>query len=209
MTEPMVTFWYEFSSPYAFLAAERVEALAAERGVRTVWKPFLLGAIFREQGPSANLRSPQRTAYMWRDTQRWCDRLGLPLTIPDPFPQNGIFASRVALAVPDDERPAFSRAVYRAVFCAGQKLADEAVVTEALRQTEIDLETAVAASRTDLVKNALRKQTEEAQARGIFGAPTIETADGELFWGNDRLEEALDWSLGRTGAAGRTGGPAR
>lgn len=197
MTEPVVTFWYEFSSPYSFLAAERIGGIARERGVGVSWKPFLLGAIFKEQGPTPNLRSPQRAAYMWRDCQRWCDRLGLPFTVPDPFPQNGIFASRVALAVPDDERPAFSTAVFRAFFCAGQRLDDEGVVTDALRQTEIDLETAVSAARTDLVKHALRKQTEEAQARGIFGAPMLETADGELFWGNDRIEEALDWALGR------------
>jgi 2-hydroxychromene-2-carboxylate isomerase len=203
MTEPTVAFWYEFSSPYSFLAAERVDDLARPRGVRVVWKPFLLGAIFREQGPSPNLRSPQRSAYMWRDCERWCDRLGLPFVVPDPFPQNGVFASRVAMAVPDDERPAFSRAVYRALFCQGLSLADDDVVTEALRQTEIDLETAVSAARTDLVKHALRKQTDEALARGIFGAPMIETADGELFWGNDRLDEALDWALGNTGAAAR------
>lgn len=206
MTEPVVTFWYEFSSPYSFLAAERVGDLARARGVDVTWKPFLLGAIFKEQGPTPNLRSPQRAAYMWRDCERWCDRLGLPFVVPDPFPQNGIFASRVALAVPPDERPAFSIAVFRAFFCAGQRLDDEAVVTAALRQTEIDLETAISVAQTDLIKHALRKQTEEAKAKDIFGAPMIETADGELFWGNDRLEEALDWELGRKVAAGPTGG---
>jgi 2-hydroxychromene-2-carboxylate isomerase len=200
MTGPSVAFWYEFSSPYSFLAAERVGLLARDRGVTVAWKPFLLGAIFREQGPTPNLRSPQRAAYMWRDCERWCDRLGLPFTVPDPFPQSGLFASRVALAVPDDIRPAFTTAVYRAFFCAGQRLDDEAMVAEALRQTEVDCEMAVAAAATDLVKHALRRQTDEAKDKGIFGAPMVETSDGEFFWGNDRLEEALDWAVEREGA---------
>jgi 2-hydroxychromene-2-carboxylate isomerase len=203
MSAPTIAFWYEFSSPYSFLAAERIDALARERGIGVAWKPFLLGAIFKDQGPTPNLRSPQRAAYMWRDCQRWCDRLGLPFVVPDPFPQYGLFASRVAVAIPDDVRPAFSRSVYRSFFCAGQRLDSEETVTEALRQTEADLETALATAQTDLVKHALRKQTEEAQAKGIFGAPMLETPDGEFFWGNDRIEEALDWVLGSRGAAGR------
>ena len=200
MTAPAIAFWYELSSPYSFLAAERIGELARDRGVAVAWKPFLLGAIFREQGPTPNLRSPQRAAYMWRDCERWCDRMGLPFVVPDPFPQSGLFAARVALATPDDLHEAFSTAVFRAFFCTGQRLDDEAMVADALRQTGVDCEPALAAANTDLVKHALRRQTDEAKEKGIFGAPMIVTADGELFWGNDRIEEALDWAVRVAGA---------
>lgn len=194
-----VDFWYEFASTYSFLAAERIEALAAERDVAVRWRPFLLGAIFKAQGYETTPFNvfPDKGRYMWRDMERWCERLGLPLVRPDPFPQNSLMAARVALALPEDARAAFSKAVFRAEYCEGRQIADPAVIADAVRQTGFELETAVAAAQTDLVKHALRKETEEAQRLGLFGAPTVVTADGELFWGNDRLEEALDWARGR------------
>ncbi|MCP8938888.1 2-hydroxychromene-2-carboxylate isomerase [Alsobacter sp. SYSU M60028] len=199
MTEqPVVDFWYEFSSPYSFLAAERIGPLAEARGVRLVWRPFLLGAVFKHNGleRSPNLAVPAKTRYMWRDVERRCERMGLPFRVPDAFPLNGLSASRVAVALPDEARPAFTRAVYRAAFCEGRDIAEPAVVEEALREAGVDFEPALAAAHTELVKHALRRQTDAAVAKGVFGAPTLVTPDGELFWGNDRLEEALDWALG-------------
>lgn len=194
-----VDFWYEFSSPYSFVAAERIERLAQARGVALNWRPFLLGAVFKHNGlpSSPNLAVPAKTRYMWRDIERWCDRLGLPFRVPDSFPINALSASRVALALPDEARPAFTRAVYRAAFCEGRDVAEPAVVTEALREAGVDFEPALAASHTELVKHGLRKQTDAAISQGVFGAPTLVTPDGELFWGNDRLEEALDWAVGK------------
>jgi 2-hydroxychromene-2-carboxylate isomerase len=133
--------------------------------------------------------------YMWRDMERWCERLGLPFVRPIAFPLNGLTAARVALALPDDARPAFTKAVYRRAFCEGLDIADESLLAGIVRTIDVELEPALAAARTDLVKHALRRQTETAAALGIFGAPTLVTADGELFWGNDRLEEALDWAF--------------
>ncbi len=198
-TQPAVDFWYEFASTYSFLAAERIEALAQARSVAVRWRPFLLGAVFRNLGyeTSPFVTIPRKGDYMWRDMERWCGRLGLPLVRPDPFPQNALLAARIALALPQDARPAYSRHVFRAQFCEGRQIADEAVLAEAVRQTGFELETAVTASRTELVKHALRRETEEAERLGVFGAPAIITGDGELFWGNDRLEEALDWANGK------------
>ncbi|WP_406856032.1 2-hydroxychromene-2-carboxylate isomerase [Alsobacter sp. KACC 23698] len=197
--QPHVDFWYEFASTYSFLAAERIEALAQERGVAVRWRPFLLGVIFKAQGFATtpfNLQ-PVKGRYMWRDMERWCDRLGLPLTRPEPFPQNSLHAARVAIALPEDARPAYSKAVFRLEFCEGRSIADPEVIADAVRQTGFELEPAVTAAQTDLVKHALRKETEEAERLGIFGAPALVTPDGELFWGNDRLEEGLDWARGR------------
>jgi 2-hydroxychromene-2-carboxylate isomerase len=197
--QPHVDFWYEFASTYSFLAAERIEELARERNVAVRWRPFLLGVIFKKQGFETtpfNLQ-PLKGRYMWRDMERWCDRLGLPLARPEPFPQNALYAARVAIALPEDARPAYSKAVFRLEFCEGRCIADPEVIADAVRQTGFELEPAVTAAQTDLVKHALRKETEEAERIGIFGAPALVTPDGELFWGNDRLEEGLDWARGK------------
>lgn len=190
-------FWFEFASTYSFLAAERIEALAMARGVGLRWRPFLLGPIFRAQGYTTTpfLVHEAKGRYMWRDMERWCERLGLPFVRPATFPLNGLAAARVALALPDDARPAFTKAVYRRAFCEGLDIADETLIADIVRTIDVELEPAFAAARTDLVKHALRRQTETAATLGIFGAPTLVTADGELFWGNDRLEEALDWAF--------------
>ncbi len=197
-----VDFWYEFASTYSFLAAERIEALAAARGVSLRWRPFLLGPIFRAQGYTTTpfLVHEAKGRYMWRDLERWCERLGLPFVRPAAFPLNGLMAARVALALPDDARPAFTKAVYRRAFCEGLDIADETLIAGIVRTVDVELEPALAAARTDLVKHALRRQTETAAALGIFGAPTLVTADGELFWGNDRVEEALDWAFAESAA---------
>jgi 2-hydroxychromene-2-carboxylate isomerase len=194
-----IDFWFEFASTYSFLAAERIDGLARDRGVDVRWRPFLLGPIFKAQGwtTSPFLIHEAKGRYMWRDMERWCDRLGLPLARPEPFPQNGMLAARIAVALPDEARPAFTRAVFRREFCEGRSIDDEAMLAQLVRGIDVEQEPAVWAARTDIVKHALRRNTEEAKALGIFGAPTLVTSGGEMFWGNDRLEEALDWATGR------------
>ena len=197
MPKPHLTFWYEFASPYSWLAAERIEALAAAADVELRWRPFLLGPIFAAQGwPSSpfNLYAA-KGANMWRDIERQCELMDLPApTRPEPFPQNGLLAARVATALPDATRPAFSRAVYRAEFTKGQPIADRAVIGEALRDCGLDAEAMLAAAESIENKSALRAATEEAGTFGIYGAPSFVTPSGELFWGNDRLEQALAWA---------------
>lgn len=192
-----VDFWYEFASTYSFLAVERIEALAAARGVGLRWRPFLLGPIFKAQGYATTpfLVHEAKGRYMWRDIERWCERLGLPFVRPAAFPLNGLAAARIALALPDEARPAFTKAVYRLAFCEGRDIADETLLAEIVRTVDVELEPALTAARTDLVKHALRRQTDAAAVLGIFGAPSLVTAGGELFWGNDRLDEALDWAF--------------
>lgn len=194
-----VDFWFEFASTYSFLAVERIGTLAADRGVGLRWRPFLLGPIFKAQGYATTpfLVHEAKGRYMWRDIERSCERLGLPFVRPAHFPLNSLQAARIALALPDDAVPAFSRAVFRLAFCQGRDIADEALLADAVRTVDVELEPALSAAKTDLVKHALRRQTDTAQALGLFGAPTVVTPDGELFWGNDRLEEALDWAAAR------------
>lgn len=198
-TERVIEFWYEFASTYSYPAAMRVEAVAAETGVTVQWRPFLLGPIFAEFGWTTspfNLQ-PAKGAYMWHDVGRSCAKLGLAFRRPEPFPQNGLLAARVATALPDDGRRArFTRAVYRAQFAEGLTISEPEVIASLLAAEDLDAEATLAQAADPAVKQALRAQTEVAKRHGIFGAPSWRTADGELFWGNDRLEEALDWTQG-------------
>jgi 2-hydroxychromene-2-carboxylate isomerase len=193
-----VDFWYEFASTYSYPAAMRIEALADSRKVALHWRPFLLGPIFAAQGHADspfNL-NPTKGRYMWGDLQRICAALDLPLHRPDPFPQNSLLAARVALALDADRRPEFSRAVYTAEFGGGPSIGERATITAILDSIGQNAGEVLDRAASASVKDQLRAETALAQSLGIFGAPNLVTADGAIFWGNDRLEAGLDWALG-------------
>jgi 2-hydroxychromene-2-carboxylate isomerase len=201
MPKPQLTFWYEFASTYSWLAAVRIEALATAADVEVRWRPFLLGPIFVAQGWQSSPFNvyAAKGINMWRDIERQCVLMGLPApTRPEPFPQNSLLAARVATALPDATRPAFSHAVYRAEFTEGQPIADRTVIAKLLSDRGLDSEATLAAAESQENKAALRAATEEAGAHGIYGAPSFVTRSGELFWGNDRLEQALAWAKRET-----------
>jgi 2-hydroxychromene-2-carboxylate isomerase len=190
-------FWFEFASTYSYPAAMRIAPLAEASGVIVRWRPFLLGPIFKTQGwdnSPFNLY-PAKGRYMWRDLARICDALAIPFTQPPMFPQNTLLAARVAVTVlAQDWGEEFCRAVYRTEFGEGRDIGEPATIATVLTQLGQDAEAVLRLAQSDAVKGALRTQTEEAQRLGIFGAPSFVTADGELFWGNDRLETALAWA---------------
>jgi 2-hydroxychromene-2-carboxylate isomerase len=194
---PALDFWFEFASTYSYPAAMRIAPLAATRGVNVRWRPFLLGPIFKAQGwdnSPFNLY-PAKGRYMWRDLERICGALDLPFARPSPFPQNTLLAARVAMvALAQDWGEDFCRAIYRAEFGEGRNLAEPATIAGVLAALGQNADAVMQQAQGDPVKSALRTQTEEAQRLGIFGAPAFVTADDELFWGNDRLEAALDWA---------------
>jgi 2-hydroxychromene-2-carboxylate isomerase len=197
MPKPHLTFWYEFASTYSWLAAERIEALAAAADVEVRWRPFLLGPIFVAQGWQSSPFNvyAAKGANMWRDIERQCMLMGLPPpTRPEPFPQNSLLAARVATALSDAMRPAFSRGAYSAEFTKGEPIADRAVIAQVLRNCGLNAEATLAAAESVENKAALRAATEEAGKHGIYGAPSFVTPSGELFWGNDRLEQAIAWT---------------
>jgi 2-hydroxychromene-2-carboxylate isomerase len=197
MPKPQLTFWYEFASTYSWLAAERIEALATAADVGVNWRPFLLGPIFVAQGwPSSPFNVyAAKGANMWRDIERHCELMHLPPpTRPEPFPQNSLLAARVATTLPEATRPAFSRTVFRAEFTRAQPIANRAVIGEVLRDCGLDAESTLAAAESAENKAALRAATDEAAAHGVYGAPSFVASSGELFWGNDRLEQALAWA---------------
>jgi 2-hydroxychromene-2-carboxylate isomerase len=196
---PHIDFWYEFASTYSYPAAMRIEAAAKARGVDVRWRPFLLGPIFFDQGwrNSPFNIYPAKGRYMWRDLERICAALDLPFARPEPFPQNGLTAARLALTLDEARRPAFTRAVYAAQFGEGRQIAEKDTLAAILAALEVDPHAHFARASSDEIKTRLKQQTDEAKRLGIFGAPAFVAADGELFWGNDRLEAALDWAAKR------------
>jgi 2-hydroxychromene-2-carboxylate isomerase len=193
---PELDFWYEFASTYSYLAAMRAETLAKDAGVQLRWRPFLLGPIFFAQGWKTSPFNlyPAKGRNMWRDMERTCARRGLPLARPDQFPLNTLLPARLAYAVADDQRAAFSRAVFAAEFGQGENITDESVLRAVLDALGLDADKLLTRAKADDVKARLRAETEAAQAAGLFGAPSFVTRDGELFWGDDRFEQALDWA---------------
>ncbi len=196
MPAPSLDFWFEFASTYSYPAAMRIRALADKAGVAVHWRPFLLGPIFKAQGWD---NSPfniyeAKGRYMWRDLERICADLGIPFCKPGVFPQSGLVAARVALVgLDEDWGEAFIRAVYQAQFAEDRPIADPAVIRDILVRMNVDPKPVFDRTQSDAIKTRLREQTEEAQQLGIFGAPAT-IVNGELFWGNDRLEQAVAWA---------------
>jgi 2-hydroxychromene-2-carboxylate isomerase len=189
-------FWYEFASTYSYPAALRVGALAEERSVSLAWRPFLLGPIFAAQGwrDSPFNVYPAKGRYMWRDVERTCEAMGVPFKRPEPFPQPSLLAARVALALQDEERASFSRQVYMAEFGRGLSIADRTTLASLLTACGVDPTATLERAESDANKAALKAECARAAEIGIVGAPSIVTGDGEVFWGNDRLEQGLDWA---------------
>jgi 2-hydroxychromene-2-carboxylate isomerase len=188
--------WFEFASTYSHPAVARVRQAAARAGVPLAWKPFLLGPIFQAQGwnDSPFNLYPAKGRYMWRDVERMCAKHGVPFRRPTRFPRSGLLAARVACLVADEPwAPDFVAAVYRANFVDDREIAEPAVVTAILDALGRPGEALVVRAGAPATKALLRRQTEDAAARGIFGAPTF-VVDRELFWGGDRLEDALAWA---------------
>jgi len=186
-------FWYDFASPYAWLAAER---LASTREIAVDWIPFIIGPILRlrpdNPSPLQNAPPAQR-AYRRRDVERLAARQGLPLRWPSTYPRNGLLGARVARVVPAGQRPALTLAIYRASFVEDREIAEVDVIRDVLARTGLDAEATLRAALAEDNKKALGADVERAIALGIFGAPSF-IVDGELFWGNDRLDLALDWA---------------
>jgi 2-hydroxychromene-2-carboxylate isomerase len=195
-----VTFWFELASTYSYVSAARIDKEASKRGLDVRWRPFLLGPIFKSQGwdTSPFKVYPAKGTYMWRDMERLCAAQGLSFQPPadlSGFPRHSVLAARLAIAgLKDGWGKDFVKAAYRAEFGDGQDIADPKVLTPILTALGVEAQAAFEAAQHPATKAALRENTDAAIATGLFGAPSL-TVDGELFWGNDRLEDALEWAV--------------
>jgi 2-hydroxychromene-2-carboxylate isomerase len=195
-----IQLWFEFASTYSYPAVHRVAGLAAARDVEVECRPFLLGPIFRAQGWNDSPFNiyPAKGRYMWRDLERLCAKYDLPFRRPTVFPRSSLVAARVAcLGRGEAWCASFIRAVYHANFADDREIGSADVIAEILDALGEPGRELVARTASPEVKDLLRRETEEAGRLGIFGAPTV-TVGSELFWGNDRLEDALDWAARET-----------
>ncbi len=193
MAKPL-EFWFEFASPYSYLSAMRIETLAAEANVPLILRPFLLGPIFAAQGWADSPFNiyPAKGVYLWQDMAREAEAAGLAFQKPTDFPRGSLLATRIVTAnAAEPWALAFSRAVFAANFAQDRAVDQPEVIAELLDALGLDGQALIARAADPSVKEELRQQTKAAQAQGLFGAPSF-TVNGTLFWGNDRLERALE-----------------
>jgi len=188
-----IAFWYEFGSTYSYLSASRIEDVARTAGVAVRWRPFLLGPIFAKLGwndSPFNLQ-PAKGRYMWRDMERLCAAYALPFRRPSVFPRNGLVAARIAiLAAGEGWCPDWTRTVFAANFAQDADISETSVLSGLLEVMGQEPGRVLGEADAPENKERLRAQTAEAEAAGIFGAPSF-VVDGELYWGNDRLGDAI------------------
>jgi 2-hydroxychromene-2-carboxylate isomerase len=189
--------WFDFASTYSYLAAERAPALCAAAGVALEWRPFLLGPIFTaELGIKDSPFNVQkaRGRHMWRDLERLCAKHGIPFNRPAQFPRSSLLAARVACAAQGEPwLGAFVRGVFRREFGEGEDIARPEVLAAVLGGLGVAPAPVLEAAGGAEAKQRLRQATEAAQGMGLFGAPSL-VWEGELFFGQDRLEDALAWA---------------
>ena len=192
-SSPEIEFWFEFGSNYSYLSVMRIEDAARRSGVNIVWKPFLLGPIFRAlgMGTSPFILQEEKGAYVWQDMVRQARKYGLRWTKPSTFPRLGVLPLRVALLGAD--RPwigEFCRRVMELNFVLDQDINQPERLAPILTALGLPAADILDQAQSEPTKTRLREQTEQARRRGIFGAPTFFVGP-EMFWGDDRLDDAL------------------
>ena len=189
-----VEFYYDYGSPASYLAWTQMEKLAERTGATIVWKPALLGGIFKETQNRPPISVPAKGAWMVNDLARFAQRYGVPMQMNPAFPVNTIYLMRGALvAQRDGYLDTYDRVMFNGMWVDGENMGEMPVVARLLTAAGIDAEAFGAAIQDPEIKKELFTRTDEAVSKGIFGMPSF-IVDGELHWGQDRLdfvEEAL------------------
>ncbi|MGH6622727.1 MAG: 2-hydroxychromene-2-carboxylate isomerase [Burkholderiaceae bacterium] len=190
-------FYFDFSSPYAYIASEEIEAVATRLDRPVQWHPILLGAVFKETGgaPLTELH-PAKAAHSIRDFARSAAFAGVPYRHPSPFPIGTVTAARAVLWMqrtrPRDAAP-FIHAVFRDFFINGRNISDAAVIGLIGAGFGVDPSELAVGVKDESIKAALKDEIDTAMTRGVFGVPTV-FVDGEMFWGHDRLPQVERWA---------------
>jgi 2-hydroxychromene-2-carboxylate isomerase len=187
-------YFFDYVSPFAYLADSQLPALVERTGAELVYRPFLLGGVMKASGNSPPFTVPAKGAWVNADMQRWAKRYGVEVRMNPHFPVNTVLTMRAALVVLEGGGfPAFHKAVFSAMWKEGVNVGDAEGLRGVLEKCGLDAAAVLERCGEPEIKDALRRNTEEAVERGAFGAPTFFVGD-QMFWGNDRLdfvEEAL------------------
>ena len=194
-----IDFYFDFSSPYAYLGSTRIEALAQKHNRTINWHPILLGAIFKVSGQAPLTSYPLKGDYALHDFNRAAREHNIPYQFPDPFPIGAVAASRACCwlkasdnASENDKLTPFVHAIFKAYYVDGRNISELDEVLAVAQAVGIDKESLALGVGEQSVKDALKTAVDQAIKIGVFGAPTT-LVDGELFWGNDRIEQMDRW----------------
>jgi 2-hydroxychromene-2-carboxylate isomerase len=189
-----IEFFFDLSSPYSYLAATQLPALAARAGTSIVWKPVVLFAVFKAAENEMPARVPAKARYMLKDLERWARHYNVEFRFNSRFPVNALKAMRLVVAAEEQGRAGETALeAFKAVWAEDKDVTDAKELTALAERAGLDAGRAMEAIETQAIKDRLRAYTDDAIQRGAFGAPAIFVGD-ELFWGNDRLhfvEEAV------------------
>lgn len=190
-----VDFFFDFSSAFSYVAQGKLDSFEKNHGLRFRWRPFSLGAVFKETGGAPPTPDTLKGRYIYHDVERSAREIGLPYVWPKPFPFNSILAARAFYVIAESDpraAVAFARAVFHASYGQGKDCGDPMVFLGLAVELGIDRAALTAALGGDEARARLKAATDEALARGIFGAPMFVVGD-ELFWGADRLDQLARW----------------
>ncbi|MDP2366662.1 2-hydroxychromene-2-carboxylate isomerase [Rhodoferax sp.] len=185
-----VEFFFDFGSPYTYLAYHQLPKIAAKRNATVVWRPMLLGGVFQATGNHSPIEIPAKGRYSLIDLQRWAKHFGVPMTMNPHFPINTLTLMRGAVAMQGRSEAEFQRylaTIFAAMFERPRNLGQAEEVTTVLHENGFDLVQFQRLVSDPAVKEQLKRTTEEAVARGVFGAPTFFVGE-QMFWGQDRLD---------------------
>jgi 2-hydroxychromene-2-carboxylate isomerase len=184
-----VEFYFDFGSPYSYLAYKALPGIAAAHGAQIVWRPMLLGGVFKATGNHSPAEIPAKSSWMHQDMQRWAARYGAAFRRNPHFPINTLVLMRGAagMQLRGTDFPRYVEAIFHAMWAEPRNLGDPAELAAVLGAAGFDADAFQALVNDAAVKEQLKRNTEEAVARGVFGAPTFFVGD-EMFWGQDRLD---------------------
>lgn len=192
---PPIDFYFEFASPYGYLASLRIDAIAARHGREVRWLPIMLGAALKRTGTGPNVQLPMKGPYLLHDVPRTARLQGAPLRLPAVLPMNSLAAGRAFwwLDGSDPQRAKLlARAIFHAHWGEGRDMSSPEQVAEVAAAQGVDREALLAAVQQPAIKEKLKAETERSLERGVFGSPFV-FVDDEPFWGNDRLDQVERW----------------
>jgi len=195
MSANPIEFYFDFSSPYGYLAAQRIDALAEKYGRTVQWRPTLLGVVFKQTGAAPLTEIPVKGPYSKHDFERSARYFGIEFNMPPTFPIPSQAPARIVLWARQQDPAAAARAakaLYRAFFVEGLDISKPDVAAEVAGRAGFDAAAARAAIDDPAIKDALKREVESAIAAGVFGSPFV-IVDGEPFWGNDRFDQIERW----------------